>query len=151
MEQSELRLDVLEIFAGLCNSPAFWEMQKKLKGACFLLEYLMENNGVSTPGKLAELLHVSGARITAMLTALQAKHYVERRVDLKDKRRVTVRLTESGRDFVQKERAQIFSFADEVCNTLGDADTAQLIRISKKLLGAEQTARAQELKGGESA
>lgn len=143
MEQKRLRLDVLEILAGLCNSPNFWSLQKKMKGACFLLEYLMENDGVGTPGKLAELLHVSGARITAMLTALQAKHFVERRVDLCDKRRVTVHLTDSGRAFVEEVRAQVFSFADGVCETLGEADTAQLIRIAKKLLDAERTTPAQ--------
>ena len=137
MERKELRLDVLEILAGLCNSPNFWSMQKKMKGACFLLEYLWENDGVSTPGQLAALLNVSGARITAILTALQAKHFVERHVDLCDKRRVTVYLTDSGRDFVQECRAQAVDFADGVCETLGEADTAQLIRIAKKLLAAE--------------
>lgn len=146
MEQQKMRLDILDIFSGLCNSQAFWNAQEKMKGASFLLEYLMENNGESTPGKLAELLHVSGARITAILTALQAKDFVERQVDEADKRRVTVRLTESGRAFVHEMRAQTFSFADEVCNALGEADTVQLIRISKKLLEAERLAQPQ--KGG---
>ena len=146
MEQQKMRLDILDIFASLCNSQAFWNVQEKMKGASFLLEYLMENDGESTPGKLASLLHVSGARITAILTALQSKQYVERQSDAADKRRVTVRLTESGRAFVRDMRAQAFSFADEVCNTLGEADTAQLIRISKKLLDAEWTAQPE--KGG---
>ncbi len=146
MEQQKMRLDILDIFAALCNSPVFWNVQEKMKGASFLLEYLMENDGESTPGKLAALLHVSGARITAILTALQAKDFVVRQADEADKRRVTVRLTDSGRAFVSEMRAQTFSFADEVCNALGEADTAQLIRISKKLLEAERTAQPQ--KGG---
>ncbi len=144
MEQKKMRLDVLDVFAGLCNSQVFWNVQEKMKGASFLLEYLMENDGESTPGKLAELLHVSAARITAILTALQAKQFVERQVDAADKRRVTVRLTESGRAFVNEMRAQTFTFADDVCNALGEADTAQLIRISKKLLEAERMAQPQE-------
>ena len=148
MEQRKMRLDVLEILAGLCSSQVFRDVQKKMKGACFLLEYLMESDGVSTPGTLASLLQVSGARITVLLSALQEKHYVERQIDPADKRRVTVLLTDSGRAFVQEMRGQVFSFADEVCNALGEADTEQLIRISKKLLDAERTAQGQRRKGG---
>ena len=146
MEQKELRQNVLAILAGVCNSPHFWELQKNLKGASFLLEYLLENNGESTPGRLAALLHVSGARITAILTAMQSKQFVERHADAADKRRVTVRLTDSGRAFAEDVRAQVSAFSDNICAVLGDADTAHLIRIANKLLDAELM--TQSAKGG---
>ena len=142
MDAEGRQLDILEIFAGICNSKTFWTMQKHMKGERFLLSYLMEQGGVCTPGKLADLLNVSGARITAILTALQLKGFVERRGDLADKRRVTVCLTESGRSFVSDVRAQVFAYADEICTVLGEKDTEELIRIAKKLIRCEKDAES---------
>lgn len=142
MNAESRQLDILEILAGICNSKTFWAMQKNMKGEGFLLSYLMEQGGKCTPGRLADLLNVSGARITAILTALQGKGFIERCGNPADKRRVTVYLTESGRGFVSDLREQVFSCADEICNVLGEQDTEELIRIAKKLILFEKGANA---------
>ena len=47
------------MFAGLCNSQVFWNVQEKMKGASFLLEYLMENDG-GTLDKFAQFFCAAG-------------------------------------------------------------------------------------------
>lgn len=68
-----------------------------LKGENFLLSYLDEHGGCSTPGVLREVLGVSAPRTAAMLRALEEKGMLRRCADSYDRRRVVVHLTELGR------------------------------------------------------
>jgi DNA-binding MarR family transcriptional regulator len=69
-------------------------------------------------GELSECMSISSARIAAVLGRLEAKGYVERRMDTGDRRKIEVVLTESG-------KANIIAFRDEM--------KSQLVRVFKKM------------------
>ncbi len=129
METNQL-LDALSaIFGGISRSRLFWDMQQNMRGERFLLSYLYEV-GSCAQGALAPMLHVSAARITKMLSALES--------DPTDKRRAMVRLTEDGADVVRTVQSQATAHASQLFESLGEQDTLEFLRIVNKILSIEE-------------
>ncbi|MCM1364621.1 MAG: winged helix DNA-binding protein [Faecalibacterium sp.] len=137
MRKDELRTEIINVFAGLSHMRTFGDIQTNLKGENFLLAHLFNSGGESTPGKLAEFLDVSAARIAAILRSLESKDFIERISDGKDKRRIMVKLTEDGRKWVDSIQCDIIRHASDVLEGLGEEDSAELVRILKKIIHLE--------------
>lgn len=70
------------------------------------LEHLGET--ARGPGELARLVGVSPAAATGIVDRLAERGHVERAPDVQDRRRVTVRLTDAGREAVFAELMPMF-------------------------------------------
>ena len=93
MELQRLTEELLQTVTSLNRSCIPQNVQEHLKGENFLLSYLNEHGGRSTPGALREVLGVSAPRTAAMLRALEEKgmlHQVQV-IDLSDAARITMR------------------------------------------------------------
>ena len=123
METEKMLAALTGIFGGISRSRLFWDMQQT--GAC-------------SPGKLAPMLHVSAARITKMLSSLESKQLIVRENDPTDKRRVNVRLTNSGSNAVRTVQAQAMAHAQELFENLGEEDSQEFLRIVNKILSFEE-------------
>lgn len=97
MQLQRLTEELLLTVTSLNRSCIPQSVQEHLKGENFLLSYLDEHGGCSTPGVLREVLGVSAPRTAAMLRALEEKGMLRRCADSYDRRRVVVHLTELGR------------------------------------------------------
>lgn len=64
------------------------------------LRYL-DRNGPHTPSELAREISLSQATVTGILDRLESRGLVERRRDLKDRRRVSIHLTLEGKSLSQ--------------------------------------------------
>lgn len=137
MKKEELLNDIIGAFKGVNKAKLFSNLQINFKGENFLLAHLFESGGESAPGKLAEFLNVSAARIAAMLRSLEGKGLVERVVDKKDRRCVTVKITESGIHLVGKLRAEMHTHASDMIDKLGEEDCTEFVRILKKIIRIE--------------
>ena len=73
MELQRLTEELLLTVTSLNRSCIPQSVQEHLKGENFLLSYLDEHGGCSTPGVLREVLGVSAPRTAAMLRALEEK------------------------------------------------------------------------------
>lgn len=93
MELQRLTEELLLTVTSLNRSCIPQSVQEHLKGENFLLSYLDEHGGCSTPGVLREVLGVSAPRTAAMLRALEEKGMLRRCADSYDRRRVVVHLT----------------------------------------------------------
>ena len=97
------------------------------------IRYLFEHDCVATPAQLTEFFGFSQARLTKVLSELEADGMVIRRQDTVDRRRVIVHLTDKGlleagaRHLARVERMVV------LLESLGDRDAAELVRILKKL------------------
>ena len=107
-----------------------------VRGEALLLSYLFEHEGC-TPKELAQVMNVSPARITVILSGLECKHLIRRVSDGRDKRRLHIRLTESGVAAVRTIREEALGYALQWCEYLGEEDTRTLIRITDRLLAME--------------
>ena len=137
LKREDLLSDIIGAFKGAKNAKIFSNIQVNFKGENFLLAHLFENGGNSTPGKLAEFLNVSAARIAAMLRSLEGKGLVERIVDKNDRRFITVRITESGTRLVKKLKTELDAHASKMVEKLGEDDCKEFVRILKKIIKIE--------------
>lgn len=103
-----------------------------LKGENVLLSYLNECK-ISTPSALASVLDVTPARIAAILRSLEKKDFILRGIDMHDKRRVIVELTEKGAEFAQKLKNDINRQALSLFEALGETDATEFLRLMKKI------------------
>ena len=86
MELQRLTEELLQTVTSLNRSCIPQSVQEHLKGENFLLSYLNEHGGRSTPGALREVLGVSAPRTAAMLRALEEKGMLRRCADDCDRR-----------------------------------------------------------------
>jgi DNA-binding MarR family transcriptional regulator len=98
------------------------------------LEHLAET--AKGPGELARLVGVSPAAATGIVDRLAERGHVERAPDPGDRRRVTVRLTDAGREAVYVELMPMFLALREAHAGYDDAERALLERYLRTATAA---------------
>lgn len=83
--------------------------------------------------ELSTLLHSTRPATTKMLNSLEAKGYIERVTDTKDRRVVYVRLSESGQSIIMDALEKMHSIAEKIIIKMGNEDSRELIRLLEKL------------------
>lgn len=137
MELQQLTEQLLLTVTSLNRSCIPQSVQEHLKGENFLLNYLSEQDGLSTPGALSEILRVSAPRTAAMLRALEEKGMLCRCADSHDRRRVVVRQTELGRRTAEQTHAALCAHVERVLEQLGERDSRELIRLLGRITEIE--------------
>ena len=140
MELQQLTEQLLLTVTSLNRSCIPQSVQEHLKGENFLLNYLSEQDGRSTPGALREVLGVSAPRTAAMLRALEEKGMLHRCADSHDRRRVVVQLTELGRQTAEQMHAALCAHVQRVLEQLGEQDSRELIRLLGRITEIEADA-----------
>ncbi|MFE4798046.1 MarR family winged helix-turn-helix transcriptional regulator [Streptomyces sp. NPDC056708] len=87
-----------------------------------------------TPGELARETFSSGAAVTKRLRALQERGLVDRRSDARDRRVAHVRLTEEGRDLVDRLLPRQLAYERMVLSGLDEQSRARLSTQLSELL-----------------
>ena len=85
-----------------------------------------------------------------MLRSLEIKKLIERECDEKDKRRVTVKITEVGKQFVTNISEAVMDRAQSLLERLGEKDAKEFLRLLKKCTGFDETLDEAEAKSVES-
>lgn len=147
MKKDEILEEILKTIACSARENALRFFQLNLKGENALLLHLIEKGGQSTPGVIAEALGVSAARIAAMLRALELKKLVVRVCDEKDKRRVTVKITESGKQLVESVSETVNNRAQSLLERLGEEDAKEFLRLLKKCMGIDESPQTEKPDG----
>lgn len=135
MSNDDILQKIINTFAHASASNFLNFLQMNQKGESALLFRLIDCGGEGTPGKLAEELGVSAARIAAMLRSLEIKKLVCRMCDENDRRRVTVQITEPGRRFVEAVTAETERRARIIFDRLGEEDAGEFLRLFNKCTG----------------
>lgn len=106
-------------------------LHELMSGEYALLSLLSEE-GETSPGKLSKALDRSAARIANTLKTLETKGFVKRSYDKIDRRRVLVSITEKGKAFVVRKKAECTAMMANLMERLGEKDAEELIRLEKK-------------------
>lgn len=146
MKREDILNEMLSTFASFNRAKAVLDFQFYLKGENFLLSYLQQIGGESTPSKLAEVLDVSPARVAAILRSLERKKLLVRVTDCKDKRRVSVKITQKGIEWVELAGSEMYKQALNIFDKLGEDDTRELVRIVKKMMWMENGEKTEKPK-----
>ena len=97
-----------------------------------VLNIITETEGPHTPLMLAELLKVSKPMITAHLTSLLNKGYIEKQPSEEDKRAYYVLPTEKARKLVESAKAEMKNQLDFLMSGMGKEDFENFVRLAAK-------------------
>lgn len=110
------------------------DVNKVFTGERFVLGYLADNGGKVYPKDLSSGLQISSARIATILKQLEARGYVRRKADKKDRRRVLVHLTPKGRKAAAANKEKAVDMLATLLEQLGPEDAEALLRIEAKMV-----------------
>ena len=88
---------------------------------------------------IAIQMKLTPGRITHILTSLEAKKYIERKIDQKDKRNVIVHLTESSKPFLKLVNDNHIKLHEEILQKLPADKREFIIESMQELIKALKT------------
>lgn len=106
------------------------------RGEEAMLIYLSKkqlNNDLITPSIISDNLNISTARVATSLNGLQKKGYITREIDKDDRRKIIIKLTNIGNKKANELKQNNLSKTVEILSKLGQEDTEEFIRITKKI------------------
>lgn len=129
MDNSELKSSLIESLEKIYYMEAFSQLAEFLQGELYLLKYLADNKEDFGPSELSENLHISRPRITTTISALKRKGFVATEHDKDDRRRLKVKITAKGIDFIDHKQKKVEENFNAFIKGIGERDTLELIRI----------------------
>jgi DNA-binding MarR family transcriptional regulator len=120
------------------RSGIFGKISRFSKGEALVLNYLIERDAPAQPSELSSAMNIVAARIAVVLRSLEEKGCVTRRMNLEDRRKIIVTITEEGKRRAMREKEEIFSFLQEVFDEMGDEEAEKFVKSLDKFL---ETAR----------
>ena len=130
---NELALELLEYLC--CNAKLKFQKSTEdyTHGEIKILTLLTQNDNGISPGDICESLGMTTPRISAALASLTKKDLVTRVTDPKDKRRLHIYITESGKALVEAKKHELAKSLSELLSSLGEEDAVEYVRIMGKI------------------
>lgn len=130
MDNEDLRYRLIGSLEKIYYMEEFTQLIEFLQGELYVLQYLDTNKSeTNNPSVLSDQLHISRPRITAAISALRKKGYVEAVTSDQDRRKVFVSITDEGRRFLEGKREKVVDSFQEFIQSIGEENTLELIRI----------------------
>lgn len=106
---------------------------KSMEGERFVLFYVFHHGGTVLPSDISNEMGISTARVAVILNKLEDKHLILRTIDLSDRRRILVELTDKGKETAQVQSQMVIDMIVHMLKLLGSQDASDLVRIIGKL------------------
>lgn len=126
--------ELYNLLGELLNRKMNRDVLDSIRGEYGVLRYLMYVEDGVIAGELTKQLHVVPGRMTDILISLENKEYIVRKRDEKDRRKVRVYITETGKEEALEKRMKIREEYQGMFQILGKKDTMELIRLLKIVL-----------------
>lgn len=130
MENQDLKDKLIDSLEKVYYMEGFSQLVEFLQGELYVLHFLSQNENMEiSPSMLSDILHMTRPRITATLTTLRSKGYIETESNQEDRRRITVILTKKGLNFILDKQQSVEKYFQVFIDGLGKDDTLELIRL----------------------
>ena len=133
MSSEKLTEQVFETFDSINVEMLFEKLKFSLKGENMLLAILNNLGGECSISKITKNFDFTAARLSAVIKSLEAKGFVKRIQNEKDRRTTTVVLTTEGAMHYLMYRQEAMQNALVIIEQLGEEDICEFLRIIKKL------------------
>lgn len=138
MDYPTLAQELLALRSDFDHLPIGTAMTDMSGGEFSALSLLLER-GTALPSELGRAMHVTSARVAALLRHLEGKSWVRRLPSPDDERKRPVALTEAGRAMIAHRRAMAIARVAALLEALGPEDAQEYIRLRRRLLAAAAT------------
>ncbi|KFI45942.1 DNA-binding transcriptional regulator, MarR family [Bifidobacterium bohemicum] len=115
------------------RSTMWRQVEGASKGEPFVLRQLLRH-GTQTPSRLAQALHASSGRVSALLGALEKKGYVTRQINENDRRNILVSLTDAGAAQARHDRDDIDSAVRWIFSQMGERRTREYVGLTQEFM-----------------
>jgi len=102
-------------------------------GEALVLHCIKERRDEIVPGEISGAMGISSARVAAILSGLENKGLITREIDVRDRRRIIVRLTQKGIDTEAEKKCKYLSLLTKVFEALGEWDASEFVRLTGRL------------------
>lgn len=133
MSNEKLIEKIFETFDSINIESLFDKLNFSLKGENMLMSILNSLGGQSTPGEIIQYFDFTPARLSALVKTLEAKGFVKKVHNKKDRRTSTIILTSEGTLHYMRYREQAIKNALVIVEQLGEEDVCEFLRIIKKV------------------
>lgn len=133
MDNEKLTEELFKTFDKINVDVLFEKLKFSLKGENMLLAILNNMGGQSTLSKITQNFDFTPARLSAVIRSLEAKGFVERSQNEKDRRTTTVFLTSEGTMQYMRYREEAIRNALVIVEQLGENDVCEFMRIIRKI------------------
>ena len=130
MEEQSPAQEFLALQLCFSHLPGLAPLAEMARGESLALRYLADC-GPACPTQLSRAMHVSTARIAALVRHLESKGLVLRAREPKDERKIRISLTPAGRALLQAAAC-----AQQLLAALEPDELQQYLALQRKLLGA---------------
>lgn len=129
----------------LMRLPATGDLTEYLKGETAFL-VLLKNSGKKTvtPFYLSDELGVTKGRITAIINSLSEKGMVTLGQVEGDRRKVDVRITKAGVEYIDKKLDNVGAFVNEFCNKMSKDKVDELVSLIDDAIAVMKDMRVSE-------
>ena len=111
------------------RNSSFAKLEKSNRGEEVVIKFLEHLQQPASPKMLAEALHLSSARIATILGGLEKKELITRTISSKDRRRITVTLTEKGQQFASQKAKEATARIVQIFEQMGEEDTNRFVEL----------------------
>jgi MarR family transcriptional regulator, organic hydroperoxide resistance regulator len=126
--------ELIDLLIQLTHIPAHDNAEQVARGEGALLAHLALRHDGASAGELRTALDVGSSRVANALKNLEAKGLITRENSEEDGRVVQVFLTPLGRQYILSRYQQLRQQAGRVVEAMGEDDTAEFLRLSRKLV-----------------
>lgn len=133
MDYQQLAREFMEEMNKMRKRKTQKHLSESMQGEHFILFYVSKHQGDATPSEISQAMGISTARIAAALNNLENKGLVTRTIDVNDRRRILIRLTDAGQDHVKQHHEMVMGITTKMLEYLGEDDAKELLRIIRKL------------------
>ena len=122
---------------GIYKLPAIGELSGFLEGeTAFLLTLKEYGSNPATPSVLSEDLGVTKGRITAIINSLTKKEMILLDKIEGDRRKINVRITDKGLEFINAKLQKVESFVDEFVSRVGKERVDEFTEMLESITSA---------------
>ena len=133
-EKEKLPEELYGVLAELLNRKSNIAILDSIRGEYGVLNCLYGAEDGTPAGELCQRLHVVPGRMADILKQLEKKQLITRSRDDNDRRIVISRITDKGRQLIDKRRSEIHDEYKGMFDKLGEKDTRELIRLLRIVL-----------------
>lgn len=103
------------------------------RGEIGVLSYLAFDKNEVSAGELSDNLNVTTARIASILNSLESKEYISRSENIKDKRKILVRITKQGKELAISAKQEIIDKIIKIIQEVGHEELKNYIDVALKI------------------